>query len=227
MHEFGQVLGHPLGQRGDQRAVALWPRSLRHSSTQVVDLVLDRLDLDRRVDEAGRADHLLAEHAAGLLHLPRRPASPRRSTVCGRIASHSLKRSGRLSMQLGRRKPYSASVILRRWSPLRHRADLRHGLVALVDEQRAHSRADIRTGRRRLARQAPGQEAGVILDARAGAGRRDHLQVEAGALLQPLAPPAACPRPRSSLSRSVELMPDRFHRLLERRARASRSGCSG
>src|SRR3546814_8389450 len=26
--------------------------------------------------------------------------------VCGRIASHSLKRSGRLSMQLGRRKPY-------------------------------------------------------------------------------------------------------------------------
>ena len=34
--------------------------------------------------------------------------------VCGRIASHSLKRSGRLSMHDGCRKPYSASVILRR-----------------------------------------------------------------------------------------------------------------
>src|SRR3546814_2565627 len=38
-------------------------------------------------------------------------------TVCGRITSHSLKRRGRLSMQLGRRKPYSASVIFRLWSP--------------------------------------------------------------------------------------------------------------
>ena len=39
-------------------------------------------------------------------------------TVCGRMASHSSKRSGRLSMQEGRRKPYSASVALRRKSPL-------------------------------------------------------------------------------------------------------------
>src|SRR6059058_2732520 len=39
------------------------------------------------------------------------------ATVCGRIASHSSKRSGRLSMQEGRRKPYSASVALRRKSP--------------------------------------------------------------------------------------------------------------
>ncbi len=37
--------------------------------------------------------------------------------VCGRIASHSSKRIGRLSMQLGSRKPYSASVALRRKSP--------------------------------------------------------------------------------------------------------------
>jgi len=35
-------------------------------------------------------------------------------TVCGRIASHSSKRSGLLSMQDGSRKPYSASVALRR-----------------------------------------------------------------------------------------------------------------
>ena len=45
------------------------------------------------------------------------PGVAETKVVCGRIASHSLKRSGRLSMQLGRRKPYSASVIFRRWSP--------------------------------------------------------------------------------------------------------------
>ena len=38
-------------------------------------------------------------------------------TESGRMASHSSKRSGRLSMQEGRRKPYSASVALRRKSP--------------------------------------------------------------------------------------------------------------
>src|SRR3546814_16181973 len=37
--------------------------------------------------------------------------------VCGRIASHSLNRNGRLSIAEGRRKPYSASVIFRLWSP--------------------------------------------------------------------------------------------------------------
>ncbi|MEZ6010661.1 MAG: hypothetical protein R3C08_02160 [Hyphomonas sp.] len=38
-------------------------------------------------------------------------------TVCGRMASHSSNLRGRLSMQEGRRKPYSASVDLRLKSP--------------------------------------------------------------------------------------------------------------
>jgi hypothetical protein len=41
-------------------------------------------------------------------------------------------------------------------------------------------------GRRRLAGQAAGEEAAVILDAGAGAGGGDHLEVEIGALLEPL-----------------------------------------
>ena len=45
------------------------------------------------------------------------PGVAETATVCGRMASHSSKRSGRLSMQEGRRKPYSASVALRRKSP--------------------------------------------------------------------------------------------------------------
>ena len=114
---FGEVLGHALGQHGDERAVALARRPRLTSPEQVVDLRAGGADLDRRVDEAGRADDLLDEDAAGALHLPARRASPRHAPVCGRMASHSSKRSGRLSMQEGRRKPYSASVALRRKSP--------------------------------------------------------------------------------------------------------------
>ena len=112
---FGEVLGHALGQRGDERAIAAL-RHLPHLADEVVDLVLDRPDLDRRVDQAGRADHLLDEHAARRSS-SQPPGVAETALVCGRIASHSLKRSGRLSMQDGRRKPYSASVALRRKSP--------------------------------------------------------------------------------------------------------------
>jgi hypothetical protein len=71
VHVLGQVLGHALGQRGDERAVALLRRLALHSSMHVVDLVsVDRADFDRRIDQAGRADDLFGEDAAGLLHLP-------------------------------------------------------------------------------------------------------------------------------------------------------------
>jgi hypothetical protein len=73
-------------------------------------------------------------------------------------------------------------------------------------------------GRRRLARQAAGEEAAVILDAGATAGRRDHLQIEIGALLQPLR--------LEQLALGDELLEplgqlelDRLARLLERRPR--------
>ena len=67
-----------------------------------------------------------------------------------------------------------------------HAADLRHGLVALVDEQQGVVGDVFEEGRRRLAGPAAGEVAAVVLDAGAGAGGLDHLQVEGGALLQPL-----------------------------------------
>ena len=106
--------------------------------------------------------------------------------VCGRIASHSSKRSGRLSMQEGRRKPYSASVALRRKSPRIHAAELRDGDVALVDEHQRVVGHIFEQRRRRLARLAAGEVARIVLDAGAGAGRLHHLEVEEGALLEPL-----------------------------------------
>jgi hypothetical protein len=41
------------------------------------------------------------------------PGVAETNTECGRITSHSSNLSGRLSMQEGRRKPYSARVDLR------------------------------------------------------------------------------------------------------------------
>ena len=113
---FGEVLGHALGERGDEGAVA-GGGDLLDLAQQVVDLVARRADLDRRIDEAGRADDLLDEDAAGLLHLPFAAASPRRAPIAAAWRPIPRSASGRLSMQEGRRKPYSASVALRRKSP--------------------------------------------------------------------------------------------------------------
>jgi hypothetical protein len=60
----GEVLGHLLGERGDQHPlVALG--ALADLVDQVVDLALGRLDDDLGVDQAGGADDLLHELPAG------------------------------------------------------------------------------------------------------------------------------------------------------------------
>ena len=69
MHELGQILRHALGQRGDEGAVA-GLRGLAAFVDAILHLILDRTDFDRRIDQAGRANHLFGEHAAGLRHLP-------------------------------------------------------------------------------------------------------------------------------------------------------------
>ena len=79
---FGQILGHPLGQGGDQHAQAARGDAADFVQ-QVVDLHLDRADFDHRVDQAGGADHLFGEDAAGLLHLPRRGGGARRTPIAG------------------------------------------------------------------------------------------------------------------------------------------------
>ena len=156
----------------------------------VVDLaeavLADRAHLDRRVDQAGGADHLLDEHAAGLLQLPFPPGVALTNTLSGRIASHSSNLSGRLSRQDGRRKPYSDEVELAVVVALVHGAQLRHRLVTFVDEQQGVVGDVFEEGRRRLAGPPAGQVARIVLDAGARSGRLDHLDVEGRALLQPL-----------------------------------------
>ena len=63
----GQVLGHLLGQRGDQHPVAPLG-AVADLGDQVVDLALGRLDDDLGVDQPGRP-HDLLDHLGGLLDL--------------------------------------------------------------------------------------------------------------------------------------------------------------
>ncbi len=181
---FGQVLGHALGQHGDQRAIAAL-RHLLDLGEQVVDLAAGRADLDRRVDQAGRADHLLDEDAAGLLQLP----VPRRRRDDDGLRPHRVPflepqravvhAGGQPKTVFGQRRlaPVVAAV---------HAADLRDGHVALVAEDQGVVGQVLEQGRRRLAGPAAGEVARIVLDAGAGAGRLQHLEVEDGALLEPL-----------------------------------------
>src|SRR3546814_16769931 len=66
---FGEVLGHALGERGDQGAHAPGG-DVAALADEVVDLALGRADDADRVDAAGRADYLPDEAAAGLLPFP-------------------------------------------------------------------------------------------------------------------------------------------------------------
>ena len=90
--------------------------------------------------------------------------------------------------------------------------------MALVDEQQGVVGDVFEEGRRRLARAAAGEVAGIVLDAGAGAGGLDHLDVEGGALLQPLRLEQLAVGDQP-VEADLELVLDAVDRLAQRRAR--------
>src|SRR5690606_31372220 len=128
----------------------------------VLHLVLYRAHLDRRIDQPGRADHLFGEHAAGLLELP----WAGRGRHGDRLRAHRIPlvepqrtvvdTARQAEAVLGERD--LAAVVA-----ARHRSDLRDRLVALVDEQQRVLGQVLEQRGRRLARQAAGEEAAVVL----------------------------------------------------------------
>jgi hypothetical protein len=161
---FGQVLGHALGQRGDQRAVALL-RDFAHSSSRSSTWVsTGRISTCGSIRPVGRMTCSAKTPPACSISQARRGGDE------DRLRAHRvpfLERSGRLSMQDGRRKPYSASVALRPEVAAIHAADLRHGDMAFVGEDDGVVGDVFEQGRRRLAGRAAGEVARIVLDARA------------------------------------------------------------
>ena len=174
----GEVLGHLLGQRGDQHAlIALG--ALADLADQVVDLALRRFDDDLRVDQAGRPDHLLDELAARLAQLVcagRRRQIDRLADPVGELLP------GQRPVVDRRRQPEPEvdEVALARHVALVHAADLRHGHVRLVDDEQEVLGEVVDQRGRRGARAAAVDVTRVVLDARTEPDLPHHLDVVVG-----------------------------------------------
>ena len=188
-----QVLGHSLGQGGDEHP----PAAADHGADlaeQVVDLVLRGTHLDLGVEQPGRADHLLHDLARAQRELV--GAGGRRHEE--HLVDPLLELlEGQRAVVEGRRQPEAEldEGLLARAVAVEHAADLGHGDVRLVDDAQEVAREVVEQGRRRLAGRAAGEVARVVLDALAVAELGQHLEVEEGPLGRAAAPRAACPSP--------------------------------
>ncbi|MBV6417344.1 MAG: hypothetical protein CMLOHMNK_02006 [Steroidobacteraceae bacterium] len=180
---FREVLRHALGERRDQHALVALHAQVDFGQ-HVIDLRPHRANLDFRIDEPGGTHHLLDRlRRMPLLVRPRR-----------RGHEDHLRRDRLPFLELERpvverrRQPeavFDQRFLARPVAPV-HRAELRDGLVAFVDDEQRIIRQIIVEARRRLAGRAARQVARVVLDARAVAHFLHHLHVEHRALLEPL-----------------------------------------
>ena len=180
----GQFLGHPLGQGRDQNPLVPL-RPLSDLFDKVVNLILRRTHLNRRVQQSGRPYNLLYHKAVGAFQL-----------IVGRGgADIDLLTGNRVELIEGQRSVVRGSRKsetifnkdrLSRVVAAVHRPDLRDGDVALVDEGDEVLREVVDQAERPLARLATVQIAGVVLDAGAVPHLLDHLTVVLDTLLQAL-----------------------------------------
>ena len=178
----GQVLGHLLGQGGDQGPfAALDPAA--DLLEQVVDLALGRADGDRRVDDAGRPDELLDDPLALLQLIGPGGGAHVHGLVDRRL---ELLEGQRPVVERGRQAEAEVDQdLLAGPVVLVHAHDLGDRHVALVDDQEPVRREVIQQGPRPRASHPPGEMAAVVLDPGAVAQLAHHLQVERGPLAQP------------------------------------------
>ena len=204
--ELGEVLGHLLGERRDQGPLAAG-HDLVEARAQVVDLVLGRHDRDLRVDEAGRADHLLGD-LVGDLELVG-PRGRRDEDHLGDEVDELLEVEGPVVERAGQAEAVLDQDLLARPVPGVLAAQLGHRDVALVDDHEEVAREVVEQGVGPLPGERPSRCARVVLDPRADPRLLEHLEVVLGARAQPLGleelalalearPAARRARPRSS-----------------------------
>ncbi len=152
---------------------------------QVVDLPLDPPDLDGRIGETGRADDLLDHDAARFPKFERTRRRGYEDDLVGpRLPLVEIERP--VVERRRQAEPVLDQDLLSRPVAVVHPPDLRHCLVALVDEDDRVGREVVEQRRRRLARCAAGEVPRVVLDPVAVANLADHLEVEHRALVQAL-----------------------------------------
>src|SRR5262245_6533674 len=149
---LGKVLGHPLGQRRDKDALVLL-RARPNLMQQVIDLPAYGAHFNGWIREARRTDHLLDYNAAGLRQL----IGPWRCGDIDQLVStffELLKREWPVVHCGGKTESVFDEVILARAIPVIHPAQLRHRLMAFVDEHQRILRQIIEKRRRWLSGQA-------------------------------------------------------------------------
>ncbi len=181
---LGEVLGHALGQRGDQHAVAQLD-ALVDLGHQVIDLGADRADLDDRIDQAGRAHHQFGDLAFGLAQLVR-PRRGRDIDAARATLFPLFKPQGTVVQGRGQAETELDQGFLARPVAFEHRADLRNGHVRFVDHQQRIRRQVVEQRRRWIAGVLAGEMPRVVLDAVAVADLSHHLQIELSTLRQAL-----------------------------------------
>jgi len=183
MEVVREVLGHLLGERRDEHPLAALDPTL-DAVHQIVDLALGGMDLDARIDDAGRADELL-HHLLAALELV---GTGRRAHVDDlvQVRLELLERQRSVVQRGWQPEPEVDQDLLARAVVLVHAHDLGDGHVALVDHQQPVAREVVEQRPRPRAGLPARQVAGVILDARAEAELAHHLDVERGALAQAL-----------------------------------------
>src|SRR5580704_3511354 len=180
----GQILRHSLGQHGDQDAfVALHTQP--NFGQQIVDLPAYGPNLNLRIDQASRANDLLHDYSCGLGQLIRAGGGGDIDGLVG--AGFELLEFERAIVH-GRRQAKAVihQVLLARTITMPHAMQLGHGHVRLVNKHQVIAGKIVQERGGRFARQPAREVAGVIFDAMAVAHGLDHLQVEAGALMDTL-----------------------------------------
>ena len=181
--EVGEILGHALGERGDQHPMSPGHPG-RDLGEHVVDLRGGRSHLDFGVDQAGGTHHLL-DHLAGMggFIFGRRG---RDEDALAHLRLEFLEGERPVVERRGQPESVLHQRLLAGAVATVHAPQLTDGDVALIDEHQRIRRQVIDERGRRLAGSCARQVPRVVLDALAEAQLLQHFQIEERALLQPL-----------------------------------------
>jgi hypothetical protein len=180
----GQLLGHALGQRGDEHTLVDLHADadlLQH----VVHLRGGGPHFDLGVDQAGGPHHLL-HHLRRCVPSPSRPGVAETKTAWRILLLELLELQRPVVQRAGQAKAVFHQRGLARAVAVVHAAELADQHVALVQEHQRVAGQVVHQRGRRLARLRAAEVARVVLDALAVAHLLQHLQVEARALLHAL-----------------------------------------
>ena len=182
-HIIGQVLRHPLGQRGHQHLIVL-PGFLSDLSDQIVDLSLHGPDRHLRIQKPGGTDDLL------------HPVQLMRRLVLGRRGGHEQHlidvgfKLFKIQRPVVQRGGQPEAVVHQRGLPgtvsREHAADLRDRHMGLVHDDQKIIREKVQQRHGRLSRRGAVQVAGIVLDPGAEARFPQHLDVKIRPFRDPL-----------------------------------------